>query len=73
MLFGRLLAQSGQSDRNARAAEFDVSFYAMQVLALAAGTLNITLLGLNLRDGVRMKGWLRRQPGASDGMSAFGP
>ena len=46
----------------ARAAEFDTSFYAVQALELAAGAVNITLLGLNLRDGLMMKGWLRRQP-----------
>jgi hypothetical protein len=34
----------------------------VQVLELAAGAANITLLGLNLRDGLRMKGWLRRLP-----------
>ena len=45
----------------ARAAEFDTSFYAVQALELAAGAANITLFGLNLRDGLRMKGWLRSQ------------
>jgi hypothetical protein len=46
----------------ARVAEFDTSFYAVQALELAAGAANITLLGLNMRDGLKMKGWLRRQP-----------
>jgi hypothetical protein len=46
----------------ARAAEFDASFYAVQALELVAGAANIALLGLNLRDGLRMKGWLQRQP-----------
>lgn len=46
----------------ARAAEFDTSFYTVQALELAAGAANITLLGLNMRDGLKMKGWLRRQP-----------
>jgi len=46
----------------ARAAEFDGVFYGMQALELAAGAANITLLGLNMRDGLRMKGWLRRRP-----------
>ena len=45
----------------ARAAEFDTSFYAVQALELAAGAANITLFGLNLRDGLRMKGWLCSQ------------
>ena len=45
----------------ARAAEFDTVFYAVQALELVAGAANITLLGLNLRDGLRMKGRLRRR------------
>jgi hypothetical protein len=43
----------------ARAAEFDAAFYAVQALELIAGAANITLLGLNMRDGLKMKGWLR--------------
>jgi len=43
----------------ARAGEFDTAFYAVQALELAAGATNITLLSLNLRDGLQMKGWLR--------------
>jgi hypothetical protein len=45
----------------ARAGEFDGPFYAVQALELAAGATNITLLGLNMRDGLKMKGRLRRQ------------
>jgi hypothetical protein len=45
----------------AAAAEFDTAFYAVQALELAAGAANIALLGLNLRDGLKMKGRLRRQ------------
>jgi hypothetical protein len=40
----------------ARAAEFDTSFYAVEALELAAGAANIALLGLNMRDGLKMKG-----------------
>ena len=43
----------------ARAAEFDSTFYAVQALELIAGAANITLLGLNIRDGLKMKGRLR--------------
>lgn len=43
-------------------AEFDGVFYAVQALELIAGAANITLLGLNMRDGLKMKGRLRRQP-----------
>jgi len=46
----------------AGAGEFDTGFYAVQALELAAGAINITLLGLNMRDGLRMKGRLHRQP-----------
>lgn len=44
----------------ARAGEFDAAFYAVQTLELVAGAVNITLLGLNMRDGFRMKGRFRR-------------
>ncbi|WP_024512507.1 hypothetical protein [Bradyrhizobium sp. ARR65] len=46
----------------AQAAEFDVTFYAVQVLELVAGATNITLLALNMRDGLKMRGRLRRAP-----------
>ena len=37
---------------------FDATFYAVQVLELAAGALNLTLLGLSLLDGLRLTGRL---------------
>jgi hypothetical protein len=46
----------------ARAAEFDAAFYAVQALELTAGAANVALLSLNMRDGLRMKGRLRRRP-----------
>jgi hypothetical protein len=46
----------------ARAGDFDTAFYAGQALELLAGATNITLLGLNMRDGLRLKGRLRRAP-----------
>jgi hypothetical protein len=46
----------------ARAGELDTAFYAVQALELLAGATNLTLLGLNMRDGLRMKGRLRRAP-----------
>ncbi|MCI0468108.1 MAG: hypothetical protein L0Y57_14100 [Beijerinckiaceae bacterium] len=46
----------------ASAGEFDTAFYAVQALELLAGATNITLLGLNMRDGLRLKGRLRRAP-----------
>ena len=44
------------------AAEFDAVFYVVQALELAAGALNLALLSLNMRDGLKMKGRLRRRP-----------
>jgi hypothetical protein len=46
----------------AQAGEFDPIFYMVQALELAAGATNITLLGLNMRDGLKMKGRLHRRP-----------
>lgn len=46
----------------AKAAEFDGAFYAVQALELIAGATNITLLGLNMRDGLKLKGRLRARP-----------
>ena len=43
-------------------AEFDSVFYGVQALELVAGAVNITLLGLNMRDGLKMRGRLRRRP-----------
>lgn len=40
--------------RWANAGQFDGGFYALQALELLAGAANITLLALNLRDGLRM-------------------
>jgi hypothetical protein len=45
----------------ASAGEFDTAFYAVQAIELAAGAANIMLLGLNMRDGLKMSGRLRRQ------------
>ena len=44
----------------ARAGDFGTAFYAVQTIELLAGATNITLLGLNMRDGLRLKGRLRR-------------
>jgi len=46
----------------ARAGEFDAGFYAVQAIELVAGATNLTLLGLNMRDGLRLTGRLRRAP-----------
>ena len=49
----------------ANAAEFDAAFHTVQTLELTAGAVNLVLLGLNVRDGLRMKGRLRRRPSAN--------
>jgi len=47
----------------ARAGEFDAAFYGVQAAELVFGAVNLTLLGLNLRDGFRMTA--RRRAGPS--------
>ena len=51
----------------AQAGEFDASFYAVQALELAAGPVNVTLLGLNMRDGLKMRGWFSSRTAQSSG------
>lgn len=46
----------------ARVGEFDTAYYTVQALEVLAGATNITLLALNMRDGLRLKGRLRRAP-----------
>ena len=43
----------------AAAGVFDITFYAVQIIELIAGAVNIVLLGLNFRDGLRMTGRVR--------------
>jgi hypothetical protein len=40
-------------------AEFAGTFYAVQIVELLAGAINLTLMGLNIRDGLRLSGRLR--------------
>lgn len=44
----------------AAAGEYDTGFYLIQAVELAAGAVNIALLGLSVRDGLRLTGRLRR-------------
>jgi hypothetical protein len=48
-----------------RAGNLDTWFYVVQLVELSAGAANITLLALNLRDGLRMKGRLRQYRNAA--------
>ena len=49
-------------NRWAAAGTFDSTFYALQIIELIAGATNFVLMGLNVRDGLRMAGRLRRVP-----------
>ena len=46
-------------DHLASAGIFDITFYAVQGLELMAGAINLFLMGLNMRDGLKMTGKLR--------------
>lgn len=49
-------------NRWAAAGQFDTAFYAVQALELLAGAINLFLMGLNIRDGMKMSGRLRPAP-----------
>ena len=51
----------------ANAGRFDGAFYALQALELLAGAANITLLALNMRDGLRLVGRLPAKPSPASG------
>ena len=44
----------------AAAGAFDTVFYVVQAVELIAGAANLSMMGLNIRDGLRMTGKLRR-------------
>ena len=44
----------------AKAGEFDAAFYTVQALELIAGAVNLTLLGLSMRDGMALTQWRRK-------------
>jgi hypothetical protein len=46
-------------DRWAAAGTFDTAFYAVQTLELLVGAVNLTLMGMNIRDGMKMSGRFR--------------
>lgn len=50
----------------AKAGEFDLAFYLVQALELVAGPVNMALLGLNMRDGLKMTGRLGRTASTSE-------
>lgn len=44
----------------AQADDFDTAFYAVQAVELMAGAVNLALLGMSMRDGLRLTGRLKR-------------
>jgi hypothetical protein len=46
----------------AAAGEFDKVFYAVQVVELIVGVVQLTLMGMNFRDGLKLTGKLQTQP-----------
>ena len=44
----------------AAAGSFDTGFYVVQGFELVAGAVNLTLMGLNIRDGLRLSGNTRK-------------
>ncbi|MEM7211574.1 MAG: hypothetical protein AAF479_06720 [Pseudomonadota bacterium] len=44
----------------ADAGDFDSTFYAVQAVELVAGAVNLTMMGLNIRDGFKMTGRMPR-------------
>ncbi|UWP92646.1 hypothetical protein K3X41_01965 [Aliiroseovarius crassostreae] len=51
---GVLLPAAFFLDHKAQSDEFDLVFYVVQGIELLAGGVNLTLMGLNIRDGLRM-------------------
>jgi hypothetical protein len=45
----------------ARAGEFDAVFYAVQLLEIIAGATNLMLIGMNIRDGLRLSGRVHKR------------
>jgi hypothetical protein len=48
-------------NRWASAGTFDTTFYMVQSVELLAGAMNLTLMGLNIRDGLKMSGRFRKK------------
>lgn len=47
-------------EARANAGLFDACFYGVQAVELVAGAVNLSLMGLNIRDGLKMSGRLGR-------------
>ena len=53
-------------NRMAQAGDFGSQFLLLQGIELLAGATNLWLLGLNMRDGLRLSGRLRRRPASAN-------
>lgn len=51
-------------NRWSAAGSFDATFYVVQAVELLAGAINLTLMGRNVRDGLRLAGRLKVTPPA---------
>lgn len=51
-------------NRWAASGSFDTAFYVVQAVELLAGAINLTLMGRNVRDGLRLAGRLKATPPA---------
>lgn len=45
----------------ARTGDFDTTFYVVQMIELTVGAVNLALLVLSMRDGLRLTGRLKRR------------
>ena len=57
-----LLPAAFYLESKATSGAFDTAFYAVQVLELFAGVANLTMMGLNIRDGLTLTGRIGRKP-----------
>ena len=48
-------------DHWASAGYFDTTFYIVQGIEIVAGAVNLTLMGMNIRDGLKMSGRFRKK------------
>ena len=49
-------------DQWAAAGSFDTKFYIVQGVELLSGAINLTLMGMSMRDGLRLTGRIRHSP-----------
>lgn len=58
-----LLPAAFYLESNAASGAFDTAFYVVQILELVAGATNLTMMGLNIRDGLTLTGRIGRTLG----------